>query len=123
VQIVAILLGSIDKKSSRRYHPRVMLRNIPNKVDQAMLKTIIDEPSFGKCDCNSKGLTHQWEQKKSLDSVPPNRLLKQLQVCKLSSVQNVVIDESSAGYTFINFTGVWRLGLCTSPSKILSPKA
>ena len=29
---------------------QVMLRNIPNKVDQAMLKSIIDESSFGKYD-------------------------------------------------------------------------
>ncbi|KAA8572925.1 hypothetical protein EYC84_003476 [Monilinia fructicola] len=28
----------------------VMLRNIPNKVDQAMLKSIVDESSFGKYD-------------------------------------------------------------------------
>jgi hypothetical protein len=28
----------------------VMLRNIPNKVDQAMLKEIIDQSSFGKYD-------------------------------------------------------------------------
>lgn len=27
-----------------------MLRNIPNKVDQAMLKRIIDESSWGKYD-------------------------------------------------------------------------
>jgi hypothetical protein len=27
-----------------------MLRNIPNKVDQAMLKEIVDESSFGKYD-------------------------------------------------------------------------
>ena len=27
-----------------------MLRNIPNKVDQAMLKSIIDESSWGKYD-------------------------------------------------------------------------
>jgi len=27
-----------------------MLRNIPNKVDQAMLKTIVDESSWGKYD-------------------------------------------------------------------------
>lgn len=29
---------------------KVMLRNIPNKVDQAMLKDIIDESSFGRYD-------------------------------------------------------------------------
>jgi hypothetical protein len=27
-----------------------MLRNIPNKIDQAMLKEIVDETSFGKYD-------------------------------------------------------------------------
>jgi hypothetical protein len=27
-----------------------MLRNIPNKVDQAMLKEIVDESSFGRYD-------------------------------------------------------------------------
>lgn len=27
-----------------------MLRNIPNKVDQAMLKNIVDESSWGKYD-------------------------------------------------------------------------
>jgi hypothetical protein len=27
-----------------------MLRNIPNKVDQAMLKAIVDESSFGRYD-------------------------------------------------------------------------
>ncbi len=27
-----------------------MLRNIPNKVDQVMLKTIVDESSWGKYD-------------------------------------------------------------------------
>lgn len=30
--------------------PQIMLRNIPNKVDQAMLKRIIDESSWGKYD-------------------------------------------------------------------------
>ncbi|OAA44909.1 RNA recognition motif 2 [Metarhizium rileyi] len=30
--------------------PEIMLRNIPNKVDQAMLKRIIDESSWGKYD-------------------------------------------------------------------------
>jgi hypothetical protein len=30
--------------------PQVMLRNIPNKVDQAMLKEIVDESSFGRYD-------------------------------------------------------------------------
>ena len=29
---------------------QIMLRNIPNKVDQAMLKRIIDESSWGKYD-------------------------------------------------------------------------
>jgi hypothetical protein len=29
---------------------KIMLRNIPNKVDQAMLKRIIDESSWGKYD-------------------------------------------------------------------------
>jgi len=29
---------------------KVMLRNIPNKVDQAMLKEIVDESSFGRYD-------------------------------------------------------------------------
>ena len=29
---------------------RIMLRNIPNKVDQAMLKRLIDESSWGKYD-------------------------------------------------------------------------
>lgn len=29
---------------------QIMLRNIPNKVDQAMLKGIIDESSWGKYD-------------------------------------------------------------------------
>ena len=29
---------------------KVMLRNIPNKVDQATLKQIIDESSFGRYD-------------------------------------------------------------------------
>lgn len=31
-------------------HLQIMLRNIPNKVDQAMLKRIIDESSWGKYD-------------------------------------------------------------------------
>ena len=30
--------------------PQVMLRNIPNKVDQMMLKGIVDESSWGKYD-------------------------------------------------------------------------
>jgi hypothetical protein len=30
--------------------PQVMLRNIPNKLDQAQLKSILDESSFGKYD-------------------------------------------------------------------------
>lgn len=29
---------------------QIMLRNIPNKVDQAMLKRLIDESSWGKYD-------------------------------------------------------------------------
>lgn len=29
---------------------QIMLRNIPNKVDQAMLKRIVDESSWGKYD-------------------------------------------------------------------------
>ncbi len=32
------------------HHFQIMLRNIPNRVDQAMLKEIVDQTSFGRYD-------------------------------------------------------------------------
>lgn len=67
-----------------------MLRNIPNRVDQAMLKEIVDHTSFGRYDfmylrignCNIKGCH-------LLDSLVPD-----------------FANNCNVGYAFINFVDV-----------------
>ncbi|KAL2381549.1 hypothetical protein RJ035_006399 [Blastomyces gilchristii] len=41
---------SLAFSSIADFHYQIMLRNIPNKIDQAMLKEIVDETSHGKYD-------------------------------------------------------------------------
>ncbi len=40
----------IETEMTANSQLQIMLRNIPNKVDQAMLKRIVDESSWGKYD-------------------------------------------------------------------------
>lgn len=69
---------------------QIMLRNIPNRVDQGMLKDLIDHTSFGRYDfmylrignCNFKFL-------KEFDSLVPD-----------------FANNCNVGYAFINFVDV-----------------
>lgn len=67
-----------------------MLRNIPNKVDQAMLKEIVDESSFGRYDFMYL----------RIDFSNNCKYVYSPQLSKF------IVDFLSVGYAFINFTDV-----------------
>ncbi|OBR13871.1 RNA recognition domain-containing protein 2 [Colletotrichum higginsianum IMI 349063] len=77
----------------------IMLRNIPNKVDQAMLKRIVDESSWGKYDFIMLFSTVNDEEQSGLTQRAPG----------------------SVGYAFINFVDVGLLSpsLCQAQTNTL----
>ena len=80
-----------------------MLRNIPNKVDQAMLKRIIDESSWGKYDFMYLRIDFANDCKLVLEKLQVNQLVAEL------------IPHISVGYAFINFVDV----SCSAPNGLL----
>lgn len=93
-----------------------MLRNIPNKVSQPLLKAIVDETSLGKYDFMylriGKAASLQTEVSPLTSFL---RLREQLQVRAppTTSVRSELTVLSSVGYAFINFEDV---SICRVPS-------
>lgn len=70
-----------------------MLRNIPNKVDQAMLKRIVDESSWGKYDFMYLRIDFAND-------------CKYVSVFPLRDSLGLMLTVHSVGYAFINFVDV-----------------
>lgn len=86
-----------------------MLRNIPNKVDQAMLKRIIDESSWGKYDFMYLRIDFANDCKYVAPIYESSH-----QIVQVKPFTNAF---GSVGYAFINFVDVCAL-VCRSRHKL-----
>jgi hypothetical protein len=84
-----------------------MLRNIPNKVDQAMLKRIIDESSWGKYDFMYLRIDFAND-------------CKYVETQPFDARFNLLTVSPSVGYAFINFVDVSHLTRIVLESSLLT---